>query len=221
MSQWRWAEAEAEFRRALDLNPNDPGAHDALAIWLLCQGKIEEALAWARRERELDPLGNSGESIAWTLFCARRYNEAIHEYRNELAVKRDDGPRLWNLGWALIFNDQAQEAIPVLERALSDTNRSPGVISALVWAYARAGRRADALRLLEELKKREQAGYVPAGAMVNSYLGLGDKEEAFVWLERARQERSNLMMFIKVFPPFDPVRSDPRFQELVRQVGLN
>jgi tetratricopeptide (TPR) repeat protein len=221
MSQWRWAEAEAEFRRALDLSPNDALAHGGLSDWLLGQGQIEEALAWARRERELDPLGKSGESIAWDLFCARRYNEAIHEFRNELAVKPDNGPTLWNLGWALIFNHQVEEAIPVLEKALSVTERSPGVISALVWAYARDGRRADALRLLEELKKRAQTGYVPAAAMVNAYLGLGDKDEAFVWFERACQEKSNLLKFIKVFPPFDPVRSDPRFQELVRRVGLN
>lgn len=221
MTLWRWAEAEAEFRRALDLNPNDPRAHEGLAIWLLCQGQIEEALAWARRERELDPLGNSGESIAWTLLCARRYKEAVYEYRNELAVKPDDGLTHWQLGWSLIFNDQAHEAVPVLEKGVSLTNRSPGVISALVWAYVRDGRRVDALRLLEELKQRERAGYVPAAAMVNSYLALDDKDAAFAWFERAGQEHSNLLRFIKVFPPFDSVRSDPRFQDLVRRVGLN
>jgi serine/threonine-protein kinase len=95
------------------------------------------------------------------------------------------------------------------------------VISALVWAYVHDGRRADALRLLEELKKREKVGYVPAAAMVNSYLALGDNDEAFAWFERACQEPSNVLRFIKVFPPFDPVRGDPRFEELVRRVGLN
>jgi TolB-like protein/DNA-binding winged helix-turn-helix (wHTH) protein/Tfp pilus assembly protein PilF len=221
MNLWRWAEAEAELRRALDLNPNDARAHQALADWLLGQGRIDEALAWARRERELDPLGQSGENMAWTLFCARRYSEAIQDYRSRLAVERNDGPALWDLGWALIFNDQANEAIPVLEKAASLTHRSPGVISALVWAYVRCGRRADALRLLEELKKRDRAGYLPAAAMVNSYLALGDKEEAFAWFERACQEQSNILKYIKVFPPFDAVRGDPRFQDLVRRVGLN
>jgi TolB-like protein/DNA-binding winged helix-turn-helix (wHTH) protein/Flp pilus assembly protein TadD len=221
MSQWRWAEAEAEFKRALDLNPNNVDAHIGLADWLLCHEQVEEALAWARRGRELDPLGESGHSIAWILFTARRYDEAIHEFRNELAVKPDNGNILWDLGWALIFNGQAREAIPVLEKAVSVTNRSPGIISALIWAYSRDGRRADALRLLGELKKREQAGYVPAAAFVNAYLGLGDNDEAFVWFERAFQEQSNLLKFIKVFPPFDVVRSDPRFQDLVRRVGLN
>ncbi len=90
----------------------------------------------------------------------------------------------------------------------------------LIRAYAHSGRRSDALRVLEELKKRSQTGYVPAGAFVNAYLGLGDKEQAFAWMERAYQERSNLLQFLKVHPFFDPLRSDPRFANLVRRVGL-
>ena len=91
----------------------------------------------------------------------------------------------------------------------------------LIRAYAHAGRRADALRLLAELKRRRESGYVPAGAFVNAYLGLGDNEEAFAWLEQAYREHSNILMFLKTYPYFDPVRSDPRFQDLVRRVGLN
>ena len=221
MRQWKWAEAEAEYRRALDLNPNDAAAHDGFSDWLLCHGRMEEALAWARRARDLDPLGTSGHTIGWTLFNAHRYDEAIREFRNVLAVRPDDSLPLWPLGWALICNHQAEEAIPVLEKAASVTDRSPGVISTLIWAYAHAGRRADALRLLGELKKRQQTGYVPAGAFVNAYLGLGDNDEAFAWFERAYEEQSNILIYIKVFPWYDPLRGDPRFQDLVRRVGLN
>jgi tetratricopeptide (TPR) repeat protein len=182
---------------------------------------MEEALAWARRARDLDPLGTSGHTIAWTLLNAHRYDEAIREFRNVLAVRPDDRFPLWPLGWALICNHQAEEAIPVLEKAAAASDRSPGVISTLVWAYAHAGRRADALRLLGELKKRQQTGYVPAGAFVNAYLGLGDNDEAFAWFERAYEEQSNILIYIKVFPLFDPLRGDPRFQDLVRRVGLD
>jgi TolB-like protein/DNA-binding winged helix-turn-helix (wHTH) protein/Flp pilus assembly protein TadD len=219
--QWKWAEAEAEYRRALDLNPNDAAAHDGFSDWLLCHGRMEEALAWARRARDLDPLGASGHTIAWTLFNAHRYDEAIREFRDVLAVRPDDRFPLWPLGWALICNHQAEEAIPELEKAVSATDSSPGVISALIWAYAHAGRRADALRLLGELKKRRQTGYVPAGAFVNAYLGLGENDEAFAWFERAYEEQSNILIYIKVSPLFDPLRGDPRFQDLVRRVGLN
>jgi TolB-like protein/DNA-binding winged helix-turn-helix (wHTH) protein/Flp pilus assembly protein TadD len=221
MRQWRWAEAEAEYRRALELNPNDAVALDRFSDWLLCHGRMEEALAWARRARDLDPLGSSGHTIGWTLFNARRYDEAIREFRDVLAVRPDDRLPLWPLGWALICNHQAEEAIPELEKAVSVTDSSPGVISALIWAYAHAGRRADALQLLSELKKRQQTGYVPAGAFANAYLGLGDNDEAFAWFERAYEEQSNILIYIKVFPLFDPLRGDPRFQDLVRRVGLD
>jgi TolB-like protein/DNA-binding winged helix-turn-helix (wHTH) protein/Flp pilus assembly protein TadD len=221
MRQWKWAEAEAEYRRALDLNPNDAAAHVGFSDWLLCHGRTEEALAWARRARDLDPLGTSGHAIGWTLFNAHRYDEAIREFRDVLTVRPDDRLPLWPLGWTLIGNHQADKAIPELEEAVSVTNRSPGVISALIWAYAHAGRRSDALRLLGELKKRQQTGYVPAGAFVHAYLGLGDYDEAFKWFERAYREQSNILIYIKVFPLYDPLRGDPRFQDLVRRVGLN
>jgi pentatricopeptide repeat protein len=90
----------------------------------------------------------------------------------------------------------------------------------LVRAYARAGRREDALRLLAGMKRRRAAGYFPAAAFVNAYLGLGDKEQAFVWLEQAFKEQSNILQFVKTHPFFDPIRSDPRFVDLERRIGL-
>jgi TolB-like protein/DNA-binding winged helix-turn-helix (wHTH) protein/Flp pilus assembly protein TadD len=221
MRQWKWAEAEAEYRRALDLNPNDAAAHVGFSDWLLCHGRMQEALAWARRARDLDPLGTSGHTIGWTLLNAHRYDEAIREFRDVLAVRPDDRMPLMPLGWALICNHQAEGAIPVLEKAVSVTVGSPGVISALIWAYAHAGRRPDALRLLGELKRRQQTGYVPPGAFVTAYLGLGNNDEAFAWFERAYKEQSNILIYLKVFPPYDSLRGDPRFQDLLRRVGLN
>jgi TolB-like protein/DNA-binding winged helix-turn-helix (wHTH) protein/Tfp pilus assembly protein PilF len=219
--QWQWAEAEAEFRRALDLNPNDAVAQNGFADWLLSQGRPEEALAWARRAREHDPLAVSGVKIGWILFQARRYEEAIHELRSVLAVLPDHTGALWFLGFALIANGQAEEAIPALEKVVSTSGHSPAAIGVLIRAYAHAGRRADALRALEELKRRQKTGYVPTAALVNAYLGLDDKEQAFAWLERAYQEKSTILQFLKVHPFFDPIRGDPRFADLLRRVGLD
>jgi TolB-like protein/tetratricopeptide (TPR) repeat protein len=218
--RWQWAEAEAEYRRALDLNPSDSAAHVGFARWLLCQGRADDAVAWARRARDLDPLGNVGTSIGYILFEARHYDETIRAMRAVVGVRPEDASAYWYLGFALIANDQPEEAIPVLEKALSVSERSPGVMGVLIRAYAHSGRRSDALRVLEELKKRSQTGYVPAGAFVNAYLGLGDNEQAFAWMERAYQEQSNILQFLKVHPFFDPLRSDPRFANLVRRVGL-
>ena len=219
--QWHWAEAEAEYRRALELNPNDAAAHLGLANWLLCQGRTEEALAWSRRARELDPLGVSGTSTGWILFHARRYDEAIRELRSVLAVHPDAAAAYWFLVFALIANGRSEEAIPVLEKTVSIMDRSPGAIELLATAYAHAGRRTQALRLIDELKRRRRANYVPAGAFINPYLALGDYDQAFAWFERAYQEQSNILQFLRVHPFFDPVRGDPRFADLLHRVGLD
>ena len=153
-------------------------------------------------------------------FHARRYDEAIQELRSVLAVQPDDARTLENLGFSLIAKGQPEEAIPLLEKALAITHRTPAIIGVLVRAYAHAGQRANALRLLGELKKRNHLGYVPTAAFVNAYLGLDDREQAFAWLERAYQEHSYILQLIKVHPYFDPLRGDPRFKELVRRVGL-
>jgi TolB-like protein/Tfp pilus assembly protein PilF len=218
--QWQWTEAEAEYRRALELNSNNPVAHDGLARWLLCQGRTDEALAWVRRGREIDPIAVSGTEIGWILFLSRRYDEAVHELQSVLAVRPDDATALWFLGFALTADNQSKEAIPVLERAFSVSDRSSAIIGVLIRAYAHAGRRADGLRLLEELKRRKQAGYVPTAAFVNAYLGLGDNEEAFAWLEQGYKEHSNILQWLKVHPYFDPLRNDPRFKDLRLRVGL-
>jgi TolB-like protein/Flp pilus assembly protein TadD len=219
--QWRWAEAEAAYRRALELSPNNAEAHAALANWLTSQGRTEDAISSCRRARELDPLAISGSDLAWTLFYARHYDDAVKELHSVLAGRPDDAFALWILGFALIANHHPEEAVPVLEKGVSASNRSPAIVGLLVHAYAQAGRRSDALRLLEELKRRKQTGYVPAAAFVKAYLGLGDYDQAFFWLEEAYKEQSNILQFLKVHPIFDPVRNDPRFANLVRRVGLD
>jgi TolB-like protein/predicted Zn-dependent protease len=221
MEQYQWREAEAEYKRALELKPSDAAAHFGYASWLLCQGRTEEALSWARRARELDPLGISGTDLAWILFQARHYDDAIRELRSMLGVHPDSALTYWFLGFALAANNQADEAITSLQKAYSLSGHSPAVMGVLVRAYAHAGRRTEALRALDQLKRRQLTGYVPAGAFVNAYLGLGDQEQALVWLERGYQEHSNILKFLKVHPFFDPLRDDPRFKDLVHRVGLD
>ena len=219
--QWHWADAETEYKRALELDPNSAAAYEGLGLWLVCQGRADEALASAERGRELDPLAVSFNDFGWILFQTRHYDQAIRELRGELAARPDDFGALMDLGFVLIANNQPGDAIPVLEKAVALSNRSPGALGILIRAYAHAGRRSDALRLLAELRRRRNTGYAPAGALVNAYLGLGENEEAFVWLEEAYKEQSNMMQFVKVHPYFDPIRKDPRLADLVRRVGLD
>jgi TolB-like protein/Tfp pilus assembly protein PilF len=219
--EWRWAEAGTEYRRAVQLNPNAAYSHSALAGWLLCQGHTEEAIQEIRRGRELDPPEISGGYVAWFLFQAHHFDESIRESRSALAVQPEDATTLMFLGFALIANHQPADAIPVLEKARSLSKGSAASAGLLIRAYAHAGRRRDALRLLDELKTRKAKGYVPAAAFVNAYLGLGDNERAFYWLQEAYKEKSNMLQFLKTHPYFDPLRGDPRFADLQRRVGLD
>ena len=222
MQHWQWRDAEAEYRRALELNPNDSWAYDGFGGgWLMLQGRMDEALVMSRRALELDPLGQAGTNLGWVLFHARRYDESIRELRSVIAVHPDDANALTVLGQVLTCKGQTQEAISLLEKTVSMTDRAPGSIEWLAVAYARAGRRADALRLIDELKQRLKTSYVPPAVFVFPYVELGDYDQAFAWLERAYQEQSNILMFLRVAPFFDPVRNDPRFKDLLRRVGLN
>jgi tetratricopeptide (TPR) repeat protein len=118
-----------------------------------------------------------------------------------LALRPDDAGALWHIGYPLIASDQPEQAIPFLEKSVAISNRSAGPMGVLVRAYAHAGRRAAALRLLEELKRRNRSGYVPAASFVNPYLGLGDNENALLWLNKACDEHSNIVQWLKVPPP--------------------
>jgi len=218
---WHWAEAETEYRRAIELSPNNAAAHGGLAQWLLCQGRTEEALASARRAQELDPQEFNGHQIGGLLFYSHRFDEAIRELHTTLTIDPNDPMAAWYLGFALNGAKQYDEAITALQRAASLSDRSSAVLGVLVHAYGEAGRRAEALQVLDELYRRRKKGYVPPAAFLNAYLGLGDKEQAFVWMERAAEERSNIMQFLKVHPFFDPLRNDPRFGEYLRRANLS
>jgi TolB-like protein/DNA-binding winged helix-turn-helix (wHTH) protein/thioredoxin-like negative regulator of GroEL len=218
--QWHWADAELEYKRALELNPNDAFTHSEFAMWLVCQGRTEEALAQVQRGRQLDPVAVPGSDVAWILFQSRRYDEAIRESRSALAIRPDDAGTLRIIAFPLIASNQPGDAIPPLEKAASVSNRGADVLGLLICAYAHAGRRDDALRLLAELKDRAKSGYVPPGVFVLVYVGLGNNEETFAWLERSYAEQSNILQFLKVHPFFDPLRTDPRFADLLRRVGL-
>jgi pentatricopeptide repeat protein len=220
LRRWQWTDAEAHYRRALDLDPNNAAAHGGRARWLRFQGRTDEALEWGQRARELDPLALYGKEIGWILFESRRYADAIREFRTVLAVQPDEPGALWFLSFAMIEHGEAAEAVRVLERSAALSGRNPAVLGVLVRAYARAGRSTEALRVLDELTRRREAGYVPAAAFVNAYLGLGDYERALEWLDRAFDERSNIVLNLKVHPFFDPLRNDPRYEALQRRMNF-
>ncbi len=218
---WRWSAAESHYRSAIAVDANDADAHLELGANLLYQGRTEEGLALARHGRALDPLWpDRTVRLAWLLYQARHYDEAIRELQTVLAADPDQVQALWFLGFALIEASRFAEAVQTAERAVAVWDRNPAALALLARAYARAGRRPDAARIIDELRRRGRDGYVAPAVYVHAYVGTGDNDRALDALERAYHEHSNIVRFLKTHPLFDPIRSDPRFTALSRRVGL-
>jgi TolB-like protein/DNA-binding winged helix-turn-helix (wHTH) protein/Flp pilus assembly protein TadD len=218
---WNWVAAEQEFKRAIELNPNYANAHNFYASYLMSRGRVEESLAASNRARELDPLSLSiSANRGFLLENARRYDEAIEQLNRVIAVDPNHYQAYWFLGHTYAANGQIQDAIAASEKAVELSERSPGALGMLGLIYGLAGRKSDATRILNELLKLNETRYVTPAALANTYIGLGDKDRAFLWLERAYEERSNFIAFLKVFPIVDPLRSDPRFDSLLERTGL-
>ncbi len=126
----------------------------------------------------------------------------------------------WMLGHTYAANKQFDEAIAASQKAVDLSGRTPGALGILGLAYGLANRKAEANKVLDELIQLNKTRYVTPAAFANVYIGLGDKDKAFEWLEKAFQERSNYVAYLKVFPIVDPLRSDPRYDDLLRRVGL-
>jgi TolB-like protein/Tfp pilus assembly protein PilF len=218
---WNWTAAAQEFDRALRLDPNYPSAHLWFAHYLSARGQFDRALQEMRLASDLDPLSEIIQTqIAWTLAHARRYPEAIRQYRKVLADHPEYQWALWVFGQAQTDIHDYDASIETLTRAAQLGNRSPSSLGALGRAYALAGRRKEAQALLDELLRLSHDRYVPPHAFVHIYIGLGDRDKAFEWLEKSYLERSNSLLWLGVGPLFDPLRADPRFDDLLRRVGL-
>lgn len=218
---WNWSGAEQDFKRAIELNPNYANGHNFYASYLMSLGRLDESIAASNRARELDPFSLSvSAQRGFLLENARRYNEAIEQLRGVIAMDPNHYQAYWILGHTYAANHQFDEAVAAAEKAVELSDRVPGALGILGLAYGLAGRKADATKILNELLKLNESRYVTPAALVNVYLGLGDKDQTFFWLEKAYQERSNYVAYLKVFPLLDPLRSDPRFADLIRRVGL-
>ena len=219
---WNWAKAEEEFKRAIELNPNYASAHSQYAHYLLARGRNEEALAEINHAQELDPLSLSiRSSVGFILENERRYEEAIQQLHRVLAIDPNHYETLWTLGLTYLANQQLDEAIATSEKAVAVSGRAAAALGVLGWAYGVAGRKEDANRILDELLQLKKQRYVTPMAFVYVYIGLGNKDQAFVWIEKGYQERSNHIAFFKVSPSVDSLRSDPRFVEMLRRIGLD
>ncbi|HKA18199.1 MAG TPA: protein kinase [Blastocatellia bacterium] len=216
-----WSGAESAFEQGKRLGPNYPIGHLYYSIYLASLGKQEQALKEIRRAQELDPLSLPINcSVVYVLYFGRQYDEAIAVGKKTLEMDQTFALAHQRLGMAYVGKKMHPEAIAEFKQAANNSNDAPLAIVSLGHAYAMSGNKKEALRVLAELKDMSQRRYVSAYSVSTIYAGLGEKEQAFQWLQKADDERNTEIVFMKVDPRLDPLRDDPRFQELVKKVGI-
>ena len=217
---FKFKESEEEFRRAIELNPNYATAHHWFGNSLLVTlGRFDEAIKEGERAVELDPLSLIiNADLGSTLMIARRYDDAIVQLRRTLALDGNFGYAHWNLGEALYLKGDVPAAISEYEKAVV-LDDDPQILALLGRAYADTGKREQALEILQKLNEKGQQHYVRKYLYTVVYTGLGDKATAIDYLEKANEDGDTPdTTWLKVDPIFDPLRNEPRFQQLVAKM---
>ncbi len=218
---WNFAEAEREFKRGIRLSPNYPNAHDGYGFYLKAVGRHDEAIEKGRQVQRLDPLSPFAHiSLGYAFYFARDYDKAIEECNKALELDKYSTFAYRNLGLAYLQLGNIENAVNALSKAVTFSSGGLAFESYLGYAYGIAGKRAQALETLANLQKIAKKQYVPAYNFAMIYLGLNDLDKTFRWLEKAFEERSGFLPFLKVEPIVDQLRADSRFQDLLWQIDL-
>jgi TolB-like protein/DNA-binding winged helix-turn-helix (wHTH) protein/Flp pilus assembly protein TadD len=218
---WDWAGAEEEFQRALALDPNDASLRHRYSRYLSSLGRIEEALAHMQRARELDPLSLIIKAnVGVIYYFGRRYDQAVEQLQRIAKEEPEFSVAHWGLGLAYEQKGWMDQALAEFEIAVKLTERGTNSLASLGRAYSVTGKKQEARKILEELTNRAKQGRISAYQIALIHVGLDETDLAFEALERAFEERSTLLTYLKMDPRFDPLRSDPRFRELLRRMNF-
>jgi eukaryotic-like serine/threonine-protein kinase len=220
---WDFAGAEQEFKLALQLNPSNADIRHDYAHYLMAMGRMAESAAESKLAVDLDPVDDDlRDCLCWHSFAARQYDDSIRMARDLLVRVPDDTWEMAVLGWDYEQKGMHEQAIAEFKKAvdLNDKNSPLFYLAGLAHAYALAGRRSDAEQALQGLLERARQSYVSPFDIALIYTALGQKDTAFTWMTKAVAERSTWLVYTKWEPRLDPLRSDPRFQDLLRRIGL-
>ncbi len=219
---WRWAEAEQEFRRAINLNPNYPTAHQWLATYFRTKRQFDDDLREMKRAQELDPLSPIiSVNVAWVYILKNDLTSAIDECERDIELDPSVPLAHEVLGSTYLRQRRDIEATSEFEKAVELSGRSGRFLSDLGYCYAVTGRRAEALRIVKELEERYDQRQAMGRYIASVYAGLGERDQAFQWLEKDFQQRSAPLPYYLIWWfSFDDLRSDPRYADLVRRMGL-
>jgi tetratricopeptide (TPR) repeat protein len=218
--RWDWSGAEKGFKRAIELNPNYPTAHHQYGWYLAYLGREEEALTEIKRALQLYPLSIKIKvDINAPCYIMRQYDQSIEQSRKVIEMNPNFYLAHYTVGWASAQKGDFDQAIGELRkaRAFEDT---PMMVGTLGYAYGASGRRGEAHKLLDELKERAKQRHVTPYWIAMIYVGLGERDEAFAWFEKAYEERSVWLLWFKTDPMLDTLRSDPRYADLLRRIGF-
>jgi TolB-like protein/DNA-binding winged helix-turn-helix (wHTH) protein/Tfp pilus assembly protein PilF len=217
---WDIKSAGMEFQRAIALNPGYATAHHWYAWHLSLLGNYDEAIAEMRKAQDLDPLSLIiNADLAELLVLAHSYDESIRQSRKTIEMDPSFAVAHNQLAQAYLQKHMNDEAVAELQKAAQLSGESPTVMANLARAYVATGKKSDAIKILNDLTKRSNATYSHASEIAVIYAALGDNDQAINWLEKGYEERFNPGVLLR--PGLDPLRSDPRFQDLTRRVGLN
>jgi len=218
---WQWPASEEEFKRSIELNPSNAIAHHWYSHYLTAMGRNEESLAESKRAQELDPLDPIiSIHLAWLYYHSHQYDSTIEQCGKVLELAPKSFWPHFNLGLAYEQKQMFSEAIAEFEKTREMAPSQTFAVAGLAHAYAAARKRIEALQVLNELQAMSKRGYVSSFDIAVVYMGLGDHSKTLEWLDKAYAERSGWLVYLNQDPRFDGVRSDGRFQELLRRVGL-
>jgi TolB-like protein/DNA-binding winged helix-turn-helix (wHTH) protein/Flp pilus assembly protein TadD len=216
---WDFDSAEKEFRRAIELNPSYATAHQWYASHLIVLGRDDEAIAEMRKAENLDPLSLIiSADMADFLVIAHSYDQSIRESRKTIEMDPSFALAHDQLGEAYLQKQMHDEAVAELQKAVQLSGSSPTCTANLACAYVASGKTSEAVKLLGDLEKRSDSSYSHASEIAVIYVALGDTDQAMKWLEKGYEERFNPSVLMR--PCFDPLRSDQRFKDLLRRIGL-
>ena len=218
---WQWGKAQEEFQRSLALNPAHPTASHWYAEYLMTMGRHEEAIGRMKSSQELDPLSLIiSVAIGWAHYMAGKYDEAMEQLRRTVEMEPNYPVTYWILGLVLRKLRRYEEAIAEGEKGVKLSGGSPLMNAALAQTLAGAGRKKEAMQILEELTNLGTQRYVAPYFFAGIYIGLGEDERAMEYLEKSYEEHSHWLIYLHIDPSMDGLRGDPRFQDLLRRVGL-
>jgi serine/threonine protein kinase/tetratricopeptide (TPR) repeat protein len=221
LHDWQWQEAQTEFKRSLELAPTYPTANHWYAEYLMTMGRHEENIAMMKKGQELDPLSLIiNVAVGWSLYFAHRYDEALEQLRRTVELDPNYPVTYWILGLVLRKVGRYELAIAEGEKSVKLSGGSPLMRAALAHTLASAGRTTEALQALDELTTLAKQKYVPPYFIAGIHLGLGENDRAIEYLEKAYAEHSHWLIYLHMGPGMEALRDDPRFQDLLRRVGL-